>query len=192
MNVINIPAEELCLSLGELSLRMKVPRDYDISGTERIREEILSLMDCRAVSVCVPVSYSEKGITLGGIYTESRDLRNALKGAGEALIFAVTLGLSVDRYLLRLSKTSIGEMFLADAIASAYAEAAADRAEELFLVEKGKRVRFSPGYGDLSLDIQPRVLSVLQAEKNLGITLTDSLLMKPQKSITAIIGIKNE
>jgi cobalamin-dependent methionine synthase I len=50
--------------------------------------------------------------------------------------------------------------------------------------------RYSPGYGDLSLSFQPVLLNELNAAKLLGITLTDSYLMIPRKSISAIIGVK--
>ena len=60
-------------------------------------------------------------------------------------------------------------------------------AEELYL-----RPRFSPGYGDLSLGCQRDFLNLLKAQKNIGLTVTDSGLMVPVKSVTAIIGISRE
>ena len=50
------------------------------------------------------------------------------------------------------------------------------------------RPRFSPGYGDFSLEYQKEICRTLSAEKTVGITLTDSLLMLPSKSVTAVIG----
>jgi len=52
--------------------------------------------------------------------------------------------------------------------------------------------RFSPGYGDLPLSIQPQMISATNANKYLHISVNESLLMIPQKSITAIIGIRSE
>ena len=54
--------------------------------------------------------------------------------------------------------------------------------------EKYLRPRFSPGYGDFSLDCQKDIIRALEAEKTVGVTLTDSLLMTPSKSVTAVIG----
>ena len=53
-------------------------------------------------------------------------------------------------------------------------------------------MRFSPGYGDFDLKYQKDILEYLDANKKIGISLTDSLMMIPTKSITAIIGIKRE
>ncbi|MBR1820913.1 MAG: Vitamin B12 dependent methionine synthase activation subunit, partial [Clostridia bacterium] len=64
------------------------------------------------------------------------------------------------------------------------------RAEALV---RGKRLRprFSPGYGDFSLDCQPGLFRLLGVQKRIGVTLTDSLLMIPTKSVTAVIGISD-
>ena len=51
------------------------------------------------------------------------------------------------------------------------------------------RPRFSPGYGDFPLSCQPQLLGCLEAGKRIGITLTDSYLMAPSKSVTAVIGV---
>ena len=49
--------------------------------------------------------------------------------------------------------------------------------------------RFSPGYGDLPLDLQPALCAALDAQRRLGLTVTDSLLLNPVKSVTAVIGL---
>ena len=51
------------------------------------------------------------------------------------------------------------------------------------------RPRFSPGYGDFSLECQRQMVPALDLGKRIGVTLTDSLLMAPSKSVTAVIGI---
>ena len=49
--------------------------------------------------------------------------------------------------------------------------------------------RFSPGYGDLPIETQAKFLAVTDATKRVGINLSDSFLMIPRKSVTAIIGL---
>ncbi len=51
------------------------------------------------------------------------------------------------------------------------------------------RPRFSPGYGDLPLEAQRTLLTLLDSQRKAGITLTDALLMVPSKSVSAIVGI---
>ena len=140
-------------------------------------------------AVRTSVKLTDGKIDLGFGPISSENLKKVLWDFDEAFVFGVTLGMDIDRYILRLSKTSISETYLADSIASAYAEAAADKAQDMLLGVNSRNIRFSPGYGDLPLECQRAILKLLDAQNKLGITLTDSLLMKPQKSITAIVGI---
>ena len=50
--------------------------------------------------------------------------------------------------------------------------------------------RYSPGYGDFPLAAQSTVLALLDAPRTVGVALTDTLLMVPSKSVSAIIGVK--
>lgn len=51
--------------------------------------------------------------------------------------------------------------------------------------------RYSPGYGDLPLDVQSSFLRALDAQKKIGLTVSENNLLFPRKSVTAIIGIIN-
>ena len=50
--------------------------------------------------------------------------------------------------------------------------------------------RFSPGYGDVPLEIQKDIVMLLDCAKRIGVSLNDSLLMSPSKSVTAFIGLQ--
>ena len=50
--------------------------------------------------------------------------------------------------------------------------------------------RFSPGYGDVPLTVQKDFFRLLPCQK-IGLTLMDNLIMAPEKSVTAFIGIKD-
>ena len=51
---------------------------------------------------------------------------------------------------------------------------------------------FSPGYGDLPLDLQREIFAALDCPKRIGVSLNESLLMSPSKSVSAIIGLGGE
>ena len=60
------------------------------------------------------------------------------------------------------------------------------------LVSKGGKAltpRYSPGYGDLSINIQNQLLDILDAKKSIGLSATSNNILIPRKSVTAIIGI---
>lgn len=135
------------------------------------------------------ININDGVIDLGFAKTASVDLKKNLLGCSRICVFAVTLGSESDRLIMKLSKISPAEAFVTDAIASAMAESLCNTVERLILNGIPHRPRFSPGYGDLPLDIQAPLLSFLNAEKTAGITLSSALLMSPSKSITTIVGI---
>lgn len=86
----------------------------------------------------------------------------------------------------------MGEAAILDACGSAWVETGCDMAQAEIAERFAPRFltdRFSPGYGDLPLSLQPAVLGALDAERRLGIHLSDSFLMTPAKSVTAVIGV---
>lgn len=161
---------------------------------ERLFENIPDLMERispKYTAVKLPIEYLSDGcLTVGGIEIHSRDLIKNLSGARSAYLMAVTLGCEVDRYLMRLGILSGAERFIVDGYASALVEALCDLAEAELFGDEPHCKRFSPGYGDLPIDVQGEILAALSAENLLGITLTEKKMMIPVKSVTAIIGCK--
>jgi cobalamin-dependent methionine synthase I len=49
--------------------------------------------------------------------------------------------------------------------------------------------RLSPGYGDWPIADQEKIFAVLDPDKNIGVKLTDSHIMIPEKSTSGIMGI---
>ena len=113
------------------------------------------------------------------------DIADHLRGCGSCVVFAVTLGLRTERYLAGLAADPAAALY-ADTACSLLIEEAADLAERE--MPPHTTWRYSPGYGDLPLALQGKLLSLLDAPRRLGLTLTDSGLMLPRKSITAIVG----
>lgn len=124
----------------------------------------------------------------------SRSLARHLQGCCRVVVFAATVGLPLDRLILRYGKTAPAKALLLQAIGAERIEALCGVFQEQ-LRERVKAEslsitgRFSPGYGDLPLTVQRELFDVLDCSRQIGLTLNDSLLMSPSKSVTAIIGI---
>lgn len=188
-----IPTEELVLNDGETARRLHIARGFEMVEIDTCLEELKKAVNVKFSAVCVPVNYrGEDRLDCGFGEFKSATLIKNLQGCKEVFIFAVTLGLGVDRLLTQLSLVSPSKHFICDALASSMAEAAAEKAEEIIKGTLDCRPRFSPGFGDLSLELQPRILDLLNAQRLLGITTNKTFLMSPGKSVTAIMGIKNE
>lgn len=126
-------------------------------------------------------------IDMESLTVTSRDLATNLDGCPEVVVFAATIGPGIDRLIRKYSKLDPVKALFMQAIG-------AERAESLCNMFCGSfdsklRPRFSPGFGDLTLSIQPKVLEITNARKNLSITLDDGFLMSPTKSVTAFAGI---
>ena len=190
VKTINIEKETVIPNHTELCNRLGVNKNFDTSTFAGVIKGAYEKIKPVCIYTKVPVSFTDGDVcNLGFTSVKSLDLCKNLKGCNEAFVFAVTLGLDTERHLLTLSKTSSSRHFICDAYYSAFAEAVCDKAEEIIKGSLCCKARFSPGYGDLPLEMQRDVLNVLDSTKNAGITLTHSLLMTPQKSVTAILGI---
>lgn len=124
----------------------------------------------------------------------SKNLSKNLTGCEQVVIFAATLGIQVDLLVERYVKLQISQGVIMQAVAAAMIEQFCDTCQETIRQQMEQqgwylRPRFSPGYGDFALEHQRDVISVLQCPKKIGLTLTDSLLMAPTKSVTAVIGL---
>lgn len=123
-----------------------------------------------------------------------RTAARLLADCSEAAVLVCTLGAEFDRWVRQVQARDMPRAVLLDALGSAYVEAGCDAAENDIRARfPGKFLtdRFSPGYGDLPLDVQPRLIRLAGANR-IGVTLTDSMLMNPQKSVTAVVGIANQ
>jgi hypothetical protein len=162
--------------------------------TPELNERMVAMSDrCEAVArpASVVQAYSAKSLPLS---LPGSDIAKHLRDAREVVLFAVTIGHDVDKELRRLGVVDPVGQVLFDAAATAAIEREADRVEARIRADAAERGmfcswRFSPGYGDLPLEVQPVFLQSLDASRRLGITLTSGNLMVPTKSVTAFVGI---
>ncbi len=191
VTAVAVETEKIVINKNEAAVRLKIPRSYTDETITRCEENLRRVLSFKYAYTKVSVQIkSDNTCDLGFGDIESRNLVKALDGFKEAYILGVTIGIGADRLISRLALTSPVESFITDALASAAAESLCDYADNLLRGTAEKPSRYAPGYGDMSLSYQPEILKALNADYTLGITLNNSLLMTPMKSITAIMGIK--
>ena len=143
-----------------------------------------------------PLSFREEGPALEGIdLTLPGGMAARMLGeCSQAVLLACTLGAGFEALLRAEQARSMARAAMLDACGSAWVEAGCDAAEEEISArfpELYRTDRFSPGYGDLPLTIQKDVCALLDAPRRLGVQVTDSFLMNPSKSVTAVIGLSD-
>lgn len=147
------------------------------------------------------VCYAEFALTrgedgvldLGFARVRSRSLSERLSGCHKVIVFAATVGLALDRLIARYGTRTPSRAVMLDAVGVERVEALCDTFCHDMEKLSGKELapRFSPGYGDLPLEFQREIFRALDASRRIGVSLNESLLMSPSKSVTAIVGIKS-
>ncbi len=164
---------------------------------ERAEREIIAASHPKHVYKLINVEIENKSLILGHVTIESKDLAQHLQGCREAFLFAITLGPNVDSLIKRYTYTEMSMLPVLQAVASTYIEHCANMAQkelEKYAVHHSSflRPRFSPGYGDFPLHYQRLLFNILDISKKIGVSLTESYLMIPSKSITAVIGLSDD
>ena len=152
------------------------------------KENAVNYAVCFAV---LPVKVDGDTADFSAFTFKSKNLAYVLRGAKSALIFACTVGMGIDRLIKKYSDLNSARALIFQALGAERVETFTDffikDYEKTFGIKTSPR--FSAGYGDLSLNAQKDIFNLLKPEKRLGLTLNDSLLMSPSKSVTAIAGI---
>lgn len=167
-------------------------------------ERLLALIDdcCAEVESCVKpktlhrifdCEVLEDRLIAGDKIFRSSRLAENLKGCSRVCIFGATLGTECDRLLRTYSITDIARSMVLQACLASKIEEVCDSLED-GLKAQGLilRQRYSPGYFDLNILENKKIFELLELNKRIGLTLTDTCQMVPTKSVTAFIGIEND
>ena len=181
---------ELVIDERELSARLSSPGTAVLRDRDRLYDALTLAAKPVYLAERVKIKAEDGKISLGHLTSQSVALSKFLDGADECFLLVATLGIGVDRLILKTSKISAKEAFVTDAIADALIEALCDYAQDELCSGISHVGRFSPGYADLELAAGYEILSICNAEKLLGIKVTEGGLMVPRKSVNAIIAVK--
>lgn len=142
-----------------------------------------------------PVQWEEGNVQIAGEMISSQKLCKHLRSCEEVFLFAATLGLETDRVIRRGGILDMSRAVMLQACAASLLEDWCDECgrkitEEIRSEGLSLCSRFSPGYGDFSVEHQHGILGALEASKRIGLTLTEERMLNPVKSVTAVIGVR--
>ena len=177
---------------------MRVPpavRDEELLRT--VREVFMKLegyITPRIVWGRFHVIHFDGGLELEGAYICSNDIARLTARSDECILLAATLGHEVDRQITLAQNRNMLDGVAFDACASVRIDAYIDefvKREIVPSLRENERLthRFSPGYGDLNMNVTEDIIAILNAYKRIGLSVTHSLMMTPMKSVTAIVGV---
>ncbi len=175
---------------------LRYARCGDGVGVEKEAEQAQRLVDDlirpAAAAVVFDIKRDGEKLFVADTELEGKSIKKLLAPCNKCVVMAITVGFEVDMKLAALGSASPALWLLADAAASSAVEDACDACCESIESELGVKLtpRFSPGYGDLPMNIQPALLTLTNARRDLGLTVGSGCMLSPIKSVTAIAGIK--
>lgn len=186
------------VSLPEISIREVLRYLGCREENADIREEIDSCIRETVGAFASRVVFAELDVKMDGETCDfgsfsvcSLALAKNLSGCNRVIVFAATSGTKIDRLIAKYLRLSPSRSVIFQAIGAERVEALCDAFCDEYEKERGVSLkpRFSPGYADLKIEHQRDIFKLLDCQKNIGLTLNESLLMSPSKSVTAFAGI---
>lgn len=140
------------------------------------------------------VVHFDGGFEVEGAYIYSNDIARLTARSDECIMLAATLGHETDRQITLAQNRNMLDGIALDACASVRIDAFIDqfiRSEIVPGLRDGEHMtsRFSPGYGDLKMNVTEDIIAILNATKRIGLSVTGSMMMSPIKSVTAVTGL---
>ena len=174
--------------------RQKIPQNI-IDKILGVKKECEDFFTPKYIYEEYNLNKREDGIELIGtnLILKGNDIYNLLKECDRCILMAVTLGNNVERRTRFYEKVDLTKGLIFDACATTCVEEVCDLLEEEIKAkyiseDEELTFRYSPGYGDLPLEVQRDLVNTLGAEKRIGLTVSSHYLLFPRKSVTAIIG----
>jgi len=190
---VRVPKDEVLRYLGYK--KQEIEKSLDKLIDETI-EESKTLILPKFVYGSYENRLTDKGVILAGtnLVFQGEDIKEHLKYSKEVIVMATTIGSKIETRIKFYEKSNLTKALILDSCATTAVEEVCDQIEEYIKSEANKKnlsitFRYSPGYGDLPLTIQGELLSILKADKTIGLTASAHHLLFPRKSVTAIIGL---
>lgn len=188
---------ESCEVLRYLGFKNKPADESTLKLIDECKSEIKELTNGRYVYKSYDIDLKDKKVILknAGLEIESNSLYKLLKDCRSCFIIAATLGNAVDARIRYYEAADLTRAVVFDACASTAIEDVCDNAEEeikRIINNKYLTMRYSPGYGDLSIALQKKFISLISADKTIGLTVSQSNVLFPLKSVTAICGVTDK
>ena len=176
----------------------------DVSGLlEKAASEMANVMKPQAVFEIYDLSVVEcprsgcientAELKVADVTLHSRDLGTNLEGCSKVALLAATIGPQVDALIRRHSSMDPVYASILQATGAMFIEEVIDLVNsEIKKIAEAQglktKPRYSPGYGDVSLEVQKDFFRLLPCTR-IGLTLMDTLIMAPEKSVTAFVGL---
>lgn len=188
--------------IKEVARYLKIPFDIPLATSHTIEEMLFvakQLTPQKRVAY-FDITKSDKGIVLVGtnIVLGGKLASKHFHNCTQIIAVLATMGMKSELLLQKYFAENSEKAVVLDACLTTLVEKFLDATEEELKTNIMARMpassittRISCGYGDLELSHQKELLSVLRGNI-IGVFMNDSYMLTPNKSVIALIGVKNE
>lgn len=183
------------LRIGKISSLKELPEQNIARYIKKAMDDGYSLIDAKAIYRTfrlikapgkIPAVEGAPDLFFG------KKIVELMEQSDYVTLLLTTIGPALPEKTDRIIKTEPTDAFYLEHVGGWMADYLADRIEERVQREASKNgytltFRYAPGYGDWTLEAQPMILKLVDAEK-VGVRLTDTNIMVPRKSVSAALG----
>lgn len=191
---INIDENEVLRYLGYKG--QKIEEELLLKIRDTI-EEGKKLFAPKIIYKEYPINILENGVEVIGttLILEGNDIKNLLIDSDRCILMAATIGNYIEKKIRLYERIDLTRGMILDSVSTTAVEDLCDKLCELIekdIIEDFEELtfRYSPGYGDLNLNVQKNFIEVLDASRKIGVNVSEHMLLFPRKSVTAIVGIR--
>lgn len=177
--------------------KINLPQEKEMKMIKECCVELLEEINAQALidEFELVIDEEKNVLEFAGEKIISKDLCVNLKGCKKVFLLASTIGPKVDSLIRKNEMINPVKAAIFQACGAMFVEKLVDYVNEeikkkVCSKSEACKPRFSPGYGDLDLCVQKIFFKLLPCTK-IGLTLMDTLIMSPEKSVTAFVGVKN-
>lgn len=199
--ILDIPATDIMPAMesilrGQGISQNEIPNRKTVVLAEEAIQCLMSTI--RPAGILSEISRDDFAVIYrgSGMNETQAPLGRIFRAGADLAVFIVTLGKIISREISeRFDNNDLAAASMLDSAASEAAEMAADYIETYYrsCLERSGRfgpstgiMRFSPGYCGWHMNAQKELFNFLEPHR-IGISLNDSLLMQPLKSISGVI-----
>lgn len=178
-----------------LGYRQSSPPNSQVTAMlQKAASELSQALRPQAVFDTFDLSLSAPNLTFADVQLKSVNLSQNLNNCKKVVLLAATIGPQVDTIIRRAQTVDAAYASVLQATGAMLIEKFVELLNNKIKIDAANQnlkahPRFSPGYGDVSLEVQKDFFRLLPCTR-IGLSLMDSLIMAPEKSVTAFIGLE--
>lgn len=192
---------EIILNRNEIYRYLGYKKETPDNSIKSLIEE--SILDAKKIVMCKYIyntydmqiiSDNQIKISNTNCVFKGSNITKHLNNCNKIILMAATIGIQIDRHIKLLESIDMTKAVIFNAIATTYIEELCDYVQSEIQSKYLKEAfnitnRYSPGYGDFDILQQLDIGNLLKTNTSIGLTITDTGLSIPFKSVTAIIGL---